>query len=445
MNYTGLTEADQKEMLKSIGLSSMEELFNVIPDSLKAKSFNFPEGLTEWEVLQKIKFFARKNKTGTMCFLGSGIYDHIVPSTVDFLASRSEFVTSYTPYQPECSQGTLQSLFEFQTMMCRLTGMEVSNASMYDGATALAESALMAIRITNRTKIIVDQGVNPLYRSVLKTYLKNHIINLEEIPIESDLPNGALIIDKMDSDTAALIVQSPNFFGSIFDYSGLAKEAHKKGALLIAVAYPMSLGVIKSPGEMEADIVTGDGQSLGIPMQFGGPSFGFITTRRDYMRNLPGRIVGETVDNKGRRGFVLTLQAREQHIRRQKATSNICTNQSLCALRALFYLSLAGREGFREVGLKNHQNAEYLKNKFEGVMGVSVWNKADIFNEFVIELPVEAEKIIPGMIENNVLPGLPLSCFYKGFEKRMLVSVTEKRTKEEMDYYAAILEAVLWK
>jgi len=445
MNYTGLTEKDREEMLKAIGLSSMDGLFNVIPESLKSNSFKFPEGLTEWEVLQRIKLLAGKNKVERMCFLGGGMYDHIIPAAVDFLASRSEFVTSYTPYQPECSQGTLQSLFEFQTMMCRLTGMEVSNASMYDGATALAESALMAIRITDRKKIIVDEGVNPLYRGVLKTYLKSHSINLEEIPVEADVPDMEFIISRIDNETGAFIIQIPNFFGSVFDYYRIAEVLHKNGALLIVVSYPMALGLIKPPGEMGADIVVGDGQSLGIPMQFGGPSFGFITTRREYMRNLPGRIVGETVDTEGRRGFVLTLQAREQHIRRQKATSNICSNQNLCALRALFYLSLAGSSGFGEVALRNHQNAEYLKSKFEGVMGVSVWNRSDTFNEFVIELPLDAIKVIPGMIENKVLPGIPLGCFYKGFEKRMLVTVTEKRTRAEIDYYAAILEAVLWK
>jgi len=326
--YCPQTPAQVREMLQVIGVGSIADLFAVIPDGLRARSFELPDGMSEFEMLAGMERLAGKDRRTVVPFLGGGSYDHFIPAVVDHLAGRAEFATSYTPYQPECSQGTLQALYEYQTAICRLTGLDTSNASLYDGGTALAEAAFMALRITGRKKILVDGAVNPFSRQIVRTYLANLAVEIVEIAPVKGATDRKAFLAGLDDETAAIVLQNPGFFGGVDDFSDLAEKARSRGALSIVSVYPISLGLLKTPGEMGADIAVGDGQSLGNPLCFGGPSFGFLAVRKEHIRNLPGRLVGETVDKDGRRGFVLTLQAREQHIRRQKATSNICSNQS---------------------------------------------------------------------------------------------------------------------
>ena len=444
MSYCPNTLEEQKEMLSAIGVKSIADLFAPIPKKLRAKSFNLPAGMSEFEMLHEMSGLAGQNGQGLTHFIGGGYYDHLIPAAVDHLAGRAEFYTAYTPYQPECSQGTLQALFEYQTAICRLTGMEVSNASLYDGGTAMAEAALMALRITGRNRLILDGATSPFNREVLKTYLSNLDVEVIELsPLDGAL-NQKGCLAALDDRTAAVIVQSPNFFGSVVDLTPVAAAAQKKGALLIAATYPIALGMIKSPGEMGADIVTGDGQSLGNPLSFGGPAFGFIATRKKYIRNLPGRIIGETVDNQGRRGFVLTLQAREQHIKRHKATSNICSNQSLCALRGLMFLSLMGQQGLGEMAQLNYDKAEYAKAVLGCIRDVTVLHAAPTFNEFTISLPMRATKVVERLLAKGIAAGVPLGMYYEDADNYLVVTVTEKRTKAEIDLLAKELEAALW-
>jgi len=442
MGYCANTPEEIREMLAVIGAGSVEELFAPIPAELRAKSFDLPAGISEFELMQVMRGKAAAGGADVVPFIGGGIYDHIIPAAVDHLSGRAEFYTAYTPYQPECSQGTLQALFEYQTAICRLTGMEASNASLYDGGTAVAEAALMAMRITGRSKVVLDASVNPLHREVLSGYLAR----LAEVPqvapkgCDSDLTR---LMASIDGDTAAVIVQNPNFFGSVADLAALAAKAHELGALLIVSLYPIAAGLVKSPGEMGADIVIGDGQSLGNPVSFGGPYFGFITTRKRFIRNLPGRIVGETVDKNGKRGYVLTLQAREQHIKRQKATSNICSNQGLCALRGLIFLSALGKDGFAELASLNHDKAEYAKSLLAKIKGVSVVNAGATFNEFTVSLPGNAAQVVEKLLASGVAAGVPAGGYYPGMENALVVTVTEKRTKAEIDRLATLLEDAL--
>jgi len=362
---------------------------------------------------------------------------------IDHLSGRAEFYTAYTPYQPECSQGTLQALFEYQTAICRLTGLDVSNASLYDGGTACAEAAMMALRVTGRKKIIVDGCVNPFSRQVLKTYLFNLDVEIVEIAPVKGMLDRAGLAGVLDETVAAVLVQNPNFFGTVDDFSALAGQVHALGALLIASVYPISLGILKSPGEMGVDIAIGDGQSLGNPLSFGGPSFGFIAARKSFIRNMPGRIVGETVDRNGKRGFVLTLQAREQHIKRHKATSNICSNQGLCALRGLIFLSSVGRQGLADLARLNRDKAEYAKARLSRIPGVTVLQSAPTFNEFTLCLPASAETVVTGMLKEGIAAGVPLGPYYEGSDNCLVVTVTEKRSKKEIDHFARLLEAAL--
>ena len=330
-HYCPHTPEEIREMLSVIGAAGVEDLFALIPSELRAKSFNLPPGMSEFETFSRMQAIAADNTQGMTNFIGGGFYDHIIPSVVPHLSGRAEFYTAYTPYQPECSQGTLQALFEYQTAICRLTGLDVSNASLYDGGTACAEAAMMALRVTGRHRIVVDGCVSPFSRQVLKTYLFNQDVEVVEIAPQDGVLNRVELAALLDDSVAAVLVQNPNFFGSIEDFTALAEQVHGAGALLIGSVYPISLGIVKPPGEMGIDIAVGDGQSLGNPLSFGGPSFGYIAAKKSYIRNMPGRIVGETVDKNGKRGYVLTLQAREQHIKRHKATSNVGSNQGLCA------------------------------------------------------------------------------------------------------------------
>lgn len=443
MSYIPHTELEKKEMLKAIGFKSIDELFKDIPLSLRPKSFNIPQGKSELEVVEYFKLLAAKNATHLTNFVGGGFYDHYIPAAVDALASKPEFYTAYTPYQPECSQGWLQAIYEYQTIICELTGLDVSNASLYDGGTALYEAAMMAVRLTGRKKIIVDSGVSLIYRTMLYTYTSNLSIEFIETPVVHGQSCREDIYKNLDDNTAAVIVQNPNFFGAVDDFSDIVLRVHSKGALAIASVYPVSLGILKSPGEMGFDITTGEGQSLGIPLSFGGPYLGFIAVKKEHMRQMPGRIVGETVDKDGKRGFVLTLQAREQHIRREKATSNICSNEALCALRALIYTSLLGKIGLQELARLNYQKAEFAKSVLDKVPGVKVKRSSPTFNEFTLELPKNADEVVSQMINRGFASGFPLGRFYKGLDNYLLVAVTEKRTKEEILNFAKDLEAVL--
>jgi glycine cleavage system P protein (glycine dehydrogenase) subunit 1 len=442
--YCPNTPEEITSMLAAIGVGSIEELFAPIPAELRARSFDLPAGMSEFELIRHLKDLADQNGTAVTHFVGGGSYDHLIPAVVDHLSGRAEFYTAYTPYQPECSQGTLQALFEYQTAICRLTGMEVSNASLYDGGTALAEGALMALRVTGRKRLLMDSGVNPFYREIVATYLEGLDVEIVTLPSHDGTTNRPAILELLDNRTAAVIVQNPNFFGSLDDLTDLADEAHTRGALLVASVYPVSLGLVNSPGAMGVDVVTGDGQSLGNPLSFGGPSFGYIATTKKYIRNLPGRIIGETVDREGKRGFVLTLQAREQHIKRHKATSNICSNQSLCALRGLIFLSSLGKGGFVELARLNYDKAEYAKTVLGAVKGVSVLNRAATFNEFTLVLPKDAAEVATRLLDKGIAAGVPLGTYYPGMENCLVVTVTEKRTREEIDGLATALEEALW-
>lgn len=442
-HYCPHTPEEIAEMLSTIGVATVDELFAPIPAALRATTFNLPPGMSEFDTFNRMQAIAAENSQGMTNFIGGGFYDHIIPAAVDHLAGRAEFYTAYTPYQPECSQGTLQALFEYQTAICRLTGLDVSNASLYDGGTACAEAAMMALRVTGRSRIIVDGCVSPFSRQVLKTYLFNLDVDVIEISPLDGLLNRAELDKVLDESVAAVLVQNPNFFGSIEDFTALAEQVHGAGALLIGSVYPIALGMLKSPGETGMDIAVGDGQSLGNPLSFGGPSFGFIAARKSFIRNMPGRIVGETVDRNGKRGFVLTLQAREQHIKRHKATSNICSNQGLCALRGLIFLSAVGKEGLADLARLNRDKAEYAKAQLTGISGVTVLQSAVTFNEFTIFLPKNADGVVKVLLEKGIAAGVPLGQYYEGSENCLVVTVTEKRTKKEIEIFVRELGVAL--
>ena len=441
--YIANTPEEVSEMLKVVGVSSIDDLFQDILPHLQPKSFNLPDGQSEFEVFEHIKSLAAKNANDLIPFIGGGYYDHYVPAAVSALISRGEFYTAYTPYQPECAQGTLQCLYEFQSSICALTEMGVANASLYDGGTALYEAAMMAIRITKRNKIVMDGGVSPIYRKILRTYTSNLDYEFKETPVTHGRSDRDEIIKLLDKSTAAIILQNPNFFGAIDDHTDIIEKAHALGILVIESVYPISLGLIKTPGAMGADIVTGEGQSLGLPLNFGGPYLGFMATKKEYIRKMPGRIIGQTVDKQGRRCFVNTLQAREQHIRRDKATSNICTNVSLCALQSLIYMTLMGQEGFVELAQLNLDKAEFAKVCLEKIKGVEVKRSSATFNEFTVCLPTNAMNVIEAMIDKGFAAGFPLGRYYPGMENYMIVAVTEKRTRAEIERYAKCLQEVL--
>ncbi len=443
MSYIANTDDQRAQMLAAIGLS-LDELFADIPEACRCAPLNLPDGLGEQEVRRKLAKIAARNQVDLTLFLGGGFYDHFIPAALPALLGRGEFYTAYTPYQPEVAQGTLQAIYEFQSSICRLTEMEVANASLYDGGTALYEAMAMAMRITRRRRVVVDDSVNPIYRVMLESYTRN--LNLEMIQTHNDggLANRQAIGEAINADTAAVIVQNPNFFGCIDDFADLAAAAHAAGALLIVSVYPLALGLLKTPGAMGADIVTGEGQSLGLPMSFGGPYLGFLASRLALVRKMPGRLVGETTDAQGRRGFVLTLQAREQHIKRDRANSNICSNEALCALAATIYLALLGKHGLRETATLCADKASYAYQRLTAIPGVKPHFRAKwFFNEFVLDLPRDAGEVVARLIEMGFAAGFPLARYYSGMEKSMLIAVTEKRTKQEIGHLAEALEEAL--
>ena len=431
-------------MLHQIGLNSADDLFASIPEGLRLnRALDTPAALSEIELLAGFGRMAANNPSSERAsFLGAGAYSHYIPSIVDHIISRSEFFTAYTPYQPEISQGTLQVIFEFQTLVCQLTGMDVANASMYDGSTALAEAVLMAERVTKRSKVIACGAIHPEYLEVVNTYVQHAGIELQHAPFDPSSGQVPATIAHLDDKTAAIVVQSPNFFGCIEDVAALAERAHASGALLIvAITEAMSLGLLKSPGASGADIVIAEGQSFGVPLSFGGPYVGLFATRDKYARQIPGRLVGEAFDKQGRRGFVLTLATREQHIRREKATSNICTNEGLIALAATVYMETMGRRGLRDVAVQCAQKASYTSRRIAEMEGFSVPFSAPRFNEFVVRGPGNATELLSRLAtERRINGGLALSRYFPDRPNDFLVCVTEINTRAEID---ALLDALV--
>lgn len=446
MPYIANTQNDRQEMLETIGVSTVEEMWEQtgIP-AQKADLSALPEGKSEMEVLQYISELAGRNAADLSCFLGGGYYDHYTPAAVSDIAGRGEFLTAYTPYQPEISQGTLQVIYEWQSSICRITGMEVSNASMYDGGTALFESILMSIRQNKRNKVVIAGGVSPIFKEMIHCYNGNLGIELVEVPLSGSSTDPKKLLESVDKDTTCVVIQYPNFFGEYHDWTDFIAElkAHDKKIMTICSTYPTALALLKTPGEMGFDIVSGEAQCLGLPLAFGGPYLGFMATTKKLMRKMPGRICGRTVDSQGRDGFVLTLQAREQHIRREKANSNICSNQGLCALSATVYLALMGEEGFKEVAQLSTSKAAFARELLGDINGVEVVTGDNFFNEFVIETPMEANDLVGKLIEKGYAAGYPLGKYFPERKNQLLVAVTEKRTKEEIRGLAAAMEAVL--
>ena len=444
MSYISLSDKDRKEMMAKIGISSLDELFSTIPkDIMLKRELNVPSPMTELELIQLFEKITQKNSyQNYLSFLGAGAYSHVIPYIVDYLSSRGEFISPYTPYQPEVSQGTLQIIFEFQTLICQLTGMDIANASLYDGASAAAEAVLMAHRLKGKSKVIIAKTLHPHYRRVILTYVKNLGVEIEEIKYsetgEFDLKD---LRKKLDDKTAAVVFQSPNFMGIIENLKKISDLAHSVQALSIAVVTePVSLGILEAPGKLGADIVAGEGQSFGLPLSFGGPYLGFMACCKEYIRQFPGRIAGQTKDVDGKRGFVLTLSTREQHIRRERATSNICTNQAWCALRATIFLETLGQEGLKELAWQNIQKANYALEKLSQIKGIERKFKGNSFNEFVLEFSGGFEKISRSLRKKGIIGGLNLGEYYPELKKCALVCVTEMHKKDDIDRLVAVLK-----
>lgn len=448
MTYIPISPKERDAMLATIGVQSLDELFEDVPAKHRFPKLDLPPALTEMEALDELSGLAQANenvRSDLISFLGAGMYNHYIPSVVDHILRRGEFYTAYTPYQPEISQGTLQAIFEYQSLMCALTGMEVSNASHYDGATAAAEAVNMAFAQFRgkRRKVVVAPTVHPQYRAVIRTYTQGMDLQLagdDQFPITdyqpSDLPS------LVDDNTCLVIVQYPDFFGRVYDYTKLVEAAHAKGALVCIVANPTALALFKTPASMGADIVVGDGQPLGIPMWYGGPSVGFFTTRKQYVHKMAGRLVGETVDSKGQRSYVLTLTAREQHIKRERATSNICTNQGLIALGTAVYLSLLGKKGLRQVAELCYQKAHYAAAQLSKIEGMGLCFSEPFFHEFALCVNRPVEEVNAHLLEHGILGGYDLGQDYPALKDHMLIAVTEMNTKEDIDTLVEVLSEV---
>ncbi|MFQ5927250.1 MAG: aminomethyl-transferring glycine dehydrogenase subunit GcvPA [Terriglobia bacterium] len=440
MRYLPKSEAERAAMLARIGCASLEELFASIPAGIRlGRHLAVPEALAEPELVDFFRARAGENAADFLRFLGAGAYYHFRPVVIDALVSRGEFFTAYTPYQAELSQGTLQAIFEFQTLVCQLTGQEVANASLYDGSTALPESVLMAVRVTGRPRVLVARSLHPEYRAVLATYARSQQLEIEEVPYRaSGQVDPEALTARLDDQTAAVAIQSPNFFGCLEEVAGLARLCEQHGALLITVVNePVALGLLRPPAE--AHIVALEGQPLGIPVSYGGPYVGALATKERYVRSLPGRLAGQTRDAEGRRGFVLTLATREQHIRREKATSNICTNQALCALMVTIFLTVYGKQGLRALAEQNLAKAHYAAAKLSKVPGAKLVFSAPFFNEFVLQVPGDAGVLNRRLAEEKILAGVELGRFYPELANALLVCVTETHTRADIDRFAAAL------
>ncbi|MBU0690704.1 aminomethyl-transferring glycine dehydrogenase subunit GcvPA [bacterium] len=441
MRYIPNTPDDREAMLREIGVSHFNELIESIPESLRLKSpLKLPNGKSEGEVKTHMIELARKNRnaTSSSSFVGAGSYDHFIPSAVNALASRSEFATAYTPYQPEVAQGTLQVIYEFQSMICELFGMEAANASMYDAGTALAEAVMLTFRSTKRSTIIIPDNIHPSYRRVTKTLTRCLDLNIIGVPCTDGKLDVASVEKELSDQTAALVLQYPNFYGIVENIEPFIQLAHSNKSLAIIVADPLAMGVLEAPGSFDADIVVGEGQGLGNPQSYGGPYLGLFAAKQKFARMMPGRIVGVTKDVDGRRGFVLTLQTREQHIRRDKATSNICTNEGLCATRATFFMSLIGPSGLRDIGNACMRRTAYLRDELARIKGFSCPQDGPHFKEFLLRIPGNAESFFEFMAERGILSGVPLSQLGLNDPHGLLVAVTENRTQTELDAYISL-------
>jgi glycine cleavage system P protein (glycine dehydrogenase) subunit 1 len=447
MRYIPNTDLDRRQMLEAIGVRSVEDLFADVPANIRLRrALKVPPALSEAELGKHLRALAIRNADADRysIFLGAGCYNHFSPAIINHLVLRGEFLTAYTPYQPEISQGTLQALYEYQTLVCLLTGMDVSNASMYEGASATAEAVLMAQRITGRSEVVVARAVHPEYRRVARTYTAQIGITFREVPFtEAGVTDSDEIRQALSEQTACLVIQSPNFFGGIEDLTPLAEAAHGVGALLVVcVAEPIALGILKPPGEHGADIVAGEGQGLGTGLNYGGPALGFFATREKFVRHMPGRLVGQTVDREGRTGYVLTLATREQHIRREKATSNICTSESLIALMATIYLVSMGPRGLREVALANLRKGAYGKERLGKVRGFGLRFTGPTFNEFVVKTKKKPSVVLAQLLKRQIVGGLDLGRFYPELSDCLLVCMTEQNSREEIDALAKALGGV---
>jgi glycine dehydrogenase subunit 1 len=444
MTYIPHTPAEREAMLAAVGVKTLDDLFAHLPKEVKAPPLTIEKGLGEMELTAEMSRRAAKNSATNKltCFLGAGAYDHFIPPVVDQLSLRGELFTAYTPYQPEISQGVLQIIYEFQTMMASIAGCDVSNASLYDGATALVEGCQMALRHTGRNRLVLDGAIHPHYLHTVKSLLKvqgveSVVISPKPGEFQSDL-NG--LADAANDATAAIVVGYPNFYGALNDITKTADAVHKVGGMLVSSSNPFAFGVLQPAGALGADVVCGEAQSLGVPLQFGGPYLGYICCKKDFVRRMPGRLVGQTCDIKARRSFTLTLQAREQHIRREKATSNICTNTALCAMMSHFYMSCVGRAGLKRAGELCIAKADLLRQKLRGIKGVSV-PEYPVFNEFVIEAQKPASQVLDSMQKSGILGGLDLGKYDKACANQILIAVTEKRSVAEIDRYVEILKA----
>jgi glycine dehydrogenase subunit 1 len=444
MAYLPHTDEDRRAMLAAIGVKRMEDLFDAVPKSVRFPELDLPDPVSEMEIMDELQALSESNLDTKhfACFLGAGAYNHFIPSVVDHVLRRNEFYTAYTPYQPEISQGTLQAVFEYQSLICNLTGMDVANASHYDGATSLAEAVIMALshHRNKRTRIVLAPGIHPHYRQVVRTYGQG--AGLEIIGDDGLSSNLSKLASLTDDNTALVAVQYPDFLGRIEDYAGLFAAAHERGALTCVVANPIALGMLKPPSTFGADVVVGDGQPLGIPMSYGGPYLGFFATREAYVRKIAGRLIGETLDTRGNRGYVLTLTPREQHIRREKATSNICTNQGLMALAAAVYLSVMGKAGLKGVAELCYHKAHYAAEKIGSLKGFRLWNKGPFFHEFAVSCPKPVSEINEALVDYDILGGYDLGQDYPELKDHMLIAVTEVNTKEEIDDLAEALQEV---
>ena len=441
------TDADREAMLRTIGVNKLEDLFQAIPAGHRFPKLDLPPAITEMEAVGELQGLAMANETSRdlACFLGAGAYNHFVPAAVDAIIRRGEFMTAYTPYQPELAQGTLQAIFEYQSLVAALTGMEVCNASHYDGATAVAEAVNMAYANFRgkRSKVVLSPALNPQYRQVVRTYTPGSNILFVGDGREGNLQSGPQsLFSLIDNNTALVVVQYPDFFGRVYDYTELARITHEAGALLCVSINPIALGLFTPPGYMGADIVTGEGQPLGIPLSFGGPYLGLFATRKEYVRKMSGRLAGESVDNRGQRAYVLTLTAREQHIRRERATSNICTNQGLMALASAVYMSLLGEHGLRQLAQLNYHKAHYAAKQITSIPGYSLWSKDTFFNEFVVVCPDPVSDINDHLLDHNILGGYDLGQDYPDLANHMLVAVTEMNTRDEIDTFIEVLSEV---